>query len=226
MTRALAIFMMTLFHAFALGEDIIVPSPEVMLSESDLIATGSLKQYQTGWELIVQESFKGTHKPGDRIRLESQFSPMSFSFDGLAKMVGNDVFLFVGKYDEKAHVARPSYGNCSAWPQGTMEVLLPQRTLADVLSFAKKSLGVADQHTTAGEKENTQPLPTTEKIRPEASTPRPLPSAQPSTPIAPGQKEAAPPTSDEQTSSTPWSIIVVLIVAALGLLWLLLKRRS
>lgn len=27
-------------------------------------------------------------------------------------------------------------------------------------------------------------------------------------------------------SSTPWSVIVVLIVAALGLLWLLLKRRS
>lgn len=32
--------------------------------------------------------------------------------------------------------------------------------------------------------------------------------------------------SEEPTSSTPWSIIVVLIVAATGLLWLLLKRRS
>lgn len=32
--------------------------------------------------------------------------------------------------------------------------------------------------------------------------------------------------SEEPTSSMPWSIIVVLIVAALGLLWLLLKRRS
>ncbi|MFN0075620.1 MAG: hypothetical protein ACKVY0_04010 [Prosthecobacter sp.] len=31
--------------------------------------------------------------------------------------------------------------------------------------------------------------------------------------------------SKEPTSSTPWSIIVVLIVAAGGLLWLLLKRR-
>lgn len=33
-------------------------------------------------------------------------------------------------------------------------------------------------------------------------------------------------TSEEPASSTPWSIIVVLIVAALGLLWLLLKRRT
>ena len=34
------------------------------------------------------------------------------------------------------------------------------------------------------------------------------------------------PTSEEPISSTPWSIIVVLTVAAGGLLWLLLKRRS
>lgn len=32
--------------------------------------------------------------------------------------------------------------------------------------------------------------------------------------------------SEEPGSSTPWSIIVVLIVAAIGLLWLLLKRRK
>lgn len=33
-------------------------------------------------------------------------------------------------------------------------------------------------------------------------------------------------TSEEPASSTPWSIIVVLIVAATGLLWLLLKKRN
>jgi hypothetical protein len=32
--------------------------------------------------------------------------------------------------------------------------------------------------------------------------------------------------SEEPTSSTPWGIFVVMIVAAIGLLWLLLKRRS
>ena len=34
------------------------------------------------------------------------------------------------------------------------------------------------------------------------------------------------PSSGEPTSSTPWSIIVVLIVAATGLLWLLVKKRK
>lgn len=39
-------------------------------------------------------------------------------------------------------------------------------------------------------------------------------------------KPAVPSPSENPASSTPWSIIVVLIVAATGLLWLLLKRRS
>ena len=38
--------------------------------------------------------------------------------------------------------------------------------------------------------------------------------------------EAPPLTSEEPTSSKSWRIIVVMIVAGLGLLWLLLKRRS
>ena len=48
-------------------------------------------------------------------------------------------------------------------------------------------------------------------------------------PTANKEHEAKPSTatlSEEPTSSTPWSIIVVLTVAAGGLLWLLLKRRS
>lgn len=39
-------------------------------------------------------------------------------------------------------------------------------------------------------------------------------------------KSAAPTPSEEPKSSTPWSVVVVMIVAALGLLWLVLKRRS
>lgn len=53
----------------------------------------------------------------------------------------------------------------------------------------------------------------------------PLPSLQP-----PAQKAFSsapvPTPSEEPASSTPWSIIVVLIVAATGLLWLLLKKRK
>ncbi len=44
------------------------------------------------------------------------------------------------------------------------------------------------------------------------------------TPKAPEAKSPA--ASEEPTSSTPWSVIAVLIVAAIGLLWLLLKRRT
>jgi hypothetical protein len=42
---------------------------------------------------------------------------------------------------------------------------------------------------------------------------------------SPEAKPASPP-SGEPTSSTPWSIIVVLIVAAIALLWLLVKKRK
>lgn len=59
------------------------------------------------------------------------------------------------------------------------------------------------------------------------STPKPLQAVQQSTPRK--EPEAKPTTStpsEEPTSSTPWSIFVVLIVAAIGLLWLVLKNRK
>ena len=55
----------------------------------------------------------------------------------------------------------------------------------------------------------------------------PLPLVQPPAPEkAPEAKPTASTPSNEPTSSTPWSIMVALIVAGCGLLWLLLKRRS
>lgn len=52
------------------------------------------------------------------------------------------------------------------------------------------------------------------------------PLVQPLVPKKPPQAQPAPTLSEEPSSTIPWSIIVVLIVAATGLLWLLLKRRS
>jgi len=43
---------------------------------------------------------------------------------------------------------------------------------------------------------------------------------------APDAKPVVPSQSEEPTASTPWSIIAVLIVAATGLLWLLVKNRK
>jgi hypothetical protein len=52
------------------------------------------------------------------------------------------------------------------------------------------------------------------------SVPPPAPKKAPSTAPAPSTP------SEEPSASTPWSIIVVLIVAAMGLLWLLVKNRK
>ncbi len=57
------------------------------------------------------------------------------------------------------------------------------------------------------------------------STDSTSPINEPAPKKTPEAKPASTP-SDEPASSTPWSIIAVLIVAAAGLLWLLLKRRS
>jgi hypothetical protein len=54
---------------------------------------------------------------------------------------------------------------------------------------------------------------------PQTISPNPMPEA-------PETNLTLPTPSEEPPSSTLWSVIVILIVAALGLLWLLLKRRS
>lgn len=57
--------------------------------------------------------------------------------------------------------------------------------------------------------------------------PRPPPAVQPSaSKKAPEAKLSVSSPSEEPASSTPWSIIVVLIVAAACLLWLLVKNRK
>ena len=58
-----------------------------------------------------------------------------------------------------------------------------------------------------------------------SSTQNPPPSLQPQSPKkTPGAMPVA--ASEEPTSQTPWSIIIILIVAAIGLLWLLVKNRK
>lgn len=67
-----------------------------------------------------------------------------------------------------------------------------------------------------------------EKPSPEddGNSPDPAPQAGGRTPTESKAKPTVPTPSEQPTSSTPWSIIVVMIVAACGLLWLLLKRRT
>lgn len=60
-----------------------------------------------------------------------------------------------------------------------------------------------------------------------ASTPTSLPTvAQPRPPKVHESKPALPATSGKPITSTPWGMILILIVAAIGLAWLLLKKRN
>ena len=84
-------------------------------------------------------------------------------------------------------------------------------------NFALKGTGLGRHHyNRAGDNAAGSKLDAPE----DRLVPKPSP-----TPKAPDPKPAASALSGELASSTPWSIIVVLIVAACGLLWLLLKRR-
>jgi|688.fasta_scaffold188782_2 hypothetical protein len=71
---------------------------------------------------------------------------------------------------------------------------------------------------------------TTPDATPDEVKHQPLPSIMPPPTQLPKHPSEAKPTtstpSGEPASSMPWSIIVVLIVAAIGLLWLLLKGRK
>ncbi len=53
-----------------------------------------------------------------------------------------------------------------------------------------------------------------------------VPSVLPPAPKKAPETKPAPAPREKPTSSTPWEIIVVLIVAATGLLWLLIKKRK
>lgn len=63
-----------------------------------------------------------------------------------------------------------------------------------------------------------------DKAQPDAAAQKSSQAIQPPPRKAPEAKPSV--TSEAPTSSTPWSIIVVLIVAAIGLLWLLVKKRK
>jgi hypothetical protein len=65
-----------------------------------------------------------------------------------------------------------------------------------------------------------------DKAQAEAAAQKSSPSIQYPAPKKATEAKPAPAPSEGPTSSTPWSVIVVLIVAATGLLWLLLKGRK
>ena len=86
---------------------------------------------------------------------------------------------------------------------------ISDQRIIDAIRAARAALDGAAERNEATPLSNSLTLP----VKPTSPTPK-APEAKPST------------SSEEPTSSTPWSVMVVLIVAACVLLWLLLKRRS
>lgn len=205
--------------------DIAVPSPAEMLSQSEVVAVATLSRGQESWLLTINESVKGFCTKGDKWALTSPYSEEAFSFDYLSRLVGSGEFLFVGRLQKTTKTLEPTFGICSVWPQGTTKELLPERTLAEAVAYAKRHLGVIDQTQTAkGSDDSSSPKSSTQ-INPDEIR-KPPPVAQLSATKKAPEAEPAPTPSEEPAPSTRWSIIVVLIVAASGLLWMLLKSRK
>lgn len=112
---------------------------------------------------------------------------------------------------------------------GTLAELLVRRGTPDDLERLR-NLIKARPYLTATIEGQLRHAATFQAAKETASNPKTRVAPQPvQQPILPKNAPSTSPTStpsEEPASSTPWSIILVLIVAALGLLWLLLKRRS
>lgn len=136
---------------------------------------------------------------------------------------------------EKARIARAVIDGCKRAPRN----LLPQNLLSlaairrtEVTTFAATLLNDDDPSVKAAAQRLVEIGGHRERPDPDSQAkPNPQPNPPPTVkPPAPEKAPEAKPTistpSGEPASSTPWSIIVMLIVAACGLLLLVLKRRS
>lgn len=89
----------------------------------------------------------------------------------------------------------------------------PPHLVIEVKSVEARASSMPSHGTPAGTNETTP-------------APKPPPGVHPATPMPSEARATASTPSEEPASSNPWNIIVVLIVAAGGLLWMVLKRRS
>ncbi len=208
------------------AETIIVPSPERMLSSADVIAVAKLSNQNGVWIVTLGEVIKGDVREGEKLVMYSPYS--AFPLDYLARQVNQDGFLFVGKLQPMTRKLVPRYGLSSFWPQGTGNDILHQLTLDEVVTFAKANLGMPEGKNTSIGGGAPQPRQPVEQIHLETkSIVKPPPVVQ--SPVArklPEARPALPTSNKEPHSRTLWIVIVGLIMIALGLFWVLFRRRS
>lgn len=117
------------------------------------------------------------------------------------------------QFDQDKH----ELGRWAVWKTFRGQIVTRWHPEAEIVSFSAwpDVQSVITQHIkTVGTMDETPHAPQLAKASPMVQPPAPqkAPEAKPTT------------ANEEPASSTPWSIIVVLIVAATGLLWLVLKR--
>lgn len=105
--------------------------------------------------------------------------------------------------------------------------VVPKGRLPDVLKQAKREVwfDATGKMTVQTLQAGSSTKSTTTNLDSATASSQLPPVVQPPTPTK--AHDVKPPIlSEKPTSSTPWSIIVVLVVVAIGLLWLLLKKRK
>jgi hypothetical protein len=105
-------------------------------------------------------------------------------------------------------------GHNYSLPNGRLLLTEDAPRVESLRSFTPKAAFAALQKSEPQSEKSSNKPPTTGTLP--IVKPAPPPNASEAKPVA---------ASEAPTSSTPWSVIVVLIVAATGLLWLLVKKR-
>lgn len=106
--------------------------------------------------------------------------------------------------------------------------VVPKGRLPDVLKLAKREVTFdsTGKMTVHALQAGSGTAPTATNSDNATAAPQVPPMVQPATPKKATEAKPASTPSEEPASSTPWSVIALLIVAAIGLLWLLVKKRK
>ena len=226
MIRLSAVILFFLMDPWMVQAEIMVPSPEIMLSSSEIVAVAKLSNQNGVWIVTLGEVIKGDVREGEKLVMYSPPHSFSMSMDALAREVNQDGFLFVGRLQPMTGKLLPKYGLSSFWPQGIRNDRLHQLTLDEVVTFAKANLGISEGKNTSIGGGAPQPRQPVEQIHLETkSIVKPPPVVRsPDARKLPEARPALPTSNKEPRSRTLW--IVGLIMIALGLLWVVFRRRS
>lgn len=237
--RELVFLVVILSIRFAAIAEVAVQDFDAQIADSETIFIGMVKAGRNGhFNLVVETSLKGEAKPNDEIIVDknSRLGWRHFSGGGPMKPINDTDFIEqveqTNWYQKRAVFVGSIKGgkwlsHCydwTVWPHGfsARNSALKALSFETLVEVIKSRLGDSSAtHQVKGA--NHDPRAGQPPV-----APKPLsPVVQPAESMkADEAKRTASASSEEQDSRIPWNIIVIAAVAALGLLWLLLKRRS